>query len=422
MSDHERFEQLCALAVTGDLEPEEFRRLGEHLYECAQCRESYQDFSAIIERGLPTLEHPRPTRWSLHGFGMKKRFLERAGKEGILIEKPRPGNQTTLRTVIAVAMALALFMLGGYAWRVHELDHERYAQAADEVTLLSTKVSELEREISKRAQPAGNPLVAAPTDSAHIDQESTKVAELEIELTRLRKDYESVVTGKEQLEQRLSEAVTESGKLGVESQDALESVRRKLQDTEAALSGTTRDLESIRKARSTENSILEAQRAQIDRLTATVREQADVMQRERQLLSADKDIRDLMAARNLRMVDVQDVGSPGKMRPIPGRIFYTQGKQLIFYAYDLQNRGNVSKVDFQVWGKKEGRSQAPRSLGILYVDDSAQNRWVLKFEDPGVLAQIDQVFVTVEPRGGSQRPTGKQLLSAAFLNDEPNHP
>jgi hypothetical protein len=122
------------------------------------------------------------------------------------------------------------------------------------------------------------------------------------------------------------------------------------------------------------------------------------------------------------MVDVQDVGSPGKMRPIPGRIFYTQGKKLVFYAYDLQNRGNVNRVDFQVWGKKDGRSQAPRSLGILYVDDSTQNRWVLKFEDPDVLAQIDQVFVTVEPRGGSQRPTGKQLLSAAFLNDEPNHP
>jgi hypothetical protein len=122
------------------------------------------------------------------------------------------------------------------------------------------------------------------------------------------------------------------------------------------------------------------------------------------------------------MVDVQDVGSPGRMRPIPGRIFYTQGKRIIFYAYDLQTKGNINKVDFQVWGKKDGRSEAPRSLGILYVDESAQNRWVLKFDNPDVLAQIDQVFVTVEPRGGSQRPTGKQLLTAAFLNDEANHP
>jgi hypothetical protein len=39
-----------------------------------------------------------------------------------------------------------------------------------------------------------------------------------------------------------------------------------------------------------------------------------------------------------------------------------------------------------------------------------------------VLAQIDQVFVTVEPPGGSRQPTGKPLLAAAFLNEPSNHP
>src|SRR5215510_13016604 len=91
MSDHEWFEQLSALAVTGDLEPEEFRQLGEHLYECPRCRASYQNFHAIIERGLPTLKLPRPARWSLRRFGMKKRFVERARKEGIPIEGSGPG-------------------------------------------------------------------------------------------------------------------------------------------------------------------------------------------------------------------------------------------------------------------------------------------------------------------------------------------
>jgi Anti-sigma-K factor rskA, C-terminal len=424
MSDHEWFEQLCALGVTGDLEPEEFRQLGEHLYECARCRASYQDFHAIIERGLPALKLPRPPRWSLRRFGMKKRFLERARKEGITIEESGPRNQTALRLLAAaVTTGLALIVLGGYGWHVHQLDHDRYAKAADQAATLSSKVSELEQKISERAEPAVKPMPLP--DGAPIDKESGKVAELEIDLTQLRRDYDSVVAGRDQLEQRVSELVTESGKLRVQSQasqDELERLRRSLQDAHAALSGTTRDLESMRNARSTDASVLDAQRAQIDRLTATIRQQADVIEHDRELLSAGKDIRDLMAARNLRMVDVQDVGSPGKMRPIPGRIFYTQGKQLIFYAYDLQNRGNLNRVAFQVWGKKEGRSQAPRSLGILYLDDSTQNRWVLKFDDPDVLAQIDQVFVTVEPRGGSQRPTGKQLLTAAFLNDEPNHP
>ncbi len=82
----------------------------------------------------------------------------------------------------------------------------------------------------------------------------------------------------------------------------------------------------------------------------------------------------------------------------------------------------MEKVAFQVWGKRDGRSQPARSLGIFYVDDSAQKRWVMKFEDPDVLTQIDQVFVTAEPAGGSRQPTGKQLLTAAFLNEAPNHP
>ena len=71
-----------------------------------------------------------------------------------------------------------------------------------------------------------------------------------------------------------------------------------------------------------------------------------------------------------------------------------------------------------MWGAR-GPSQTPaQSLGIFYVDDQTQNRWVMKFEDPRILSEIDSVFVTVEPQGGSAQPTGMQLLTAAFLNDE----
>jgi len=60
-------------------------------------------------------------------------------------------------------------------------------------------------------------------------------------------------------------------------------------------------------------------------------------------------------------------------------------------------------------------------LGIFYVDDQKQNRWVLKFDDPDVLTEIDSVFVTVEPPGGSAKPTGHKLLYA-YLKANPNHP
>jgi len=46
---------------------------------------------------------------------------------------------------------------------------------------------------------------------------------------------------------------------------------------------------------------------------------------------------------------------------------------------------------------------------------------MLKFDDSVMLEQIDAVFVTVEPKGGSREPSGKRLLFAS-LRQEPNHP
>jgi len=45
----------------------------------------------------------------------------------------------------------------------------------------------------------------------------------------------------------------------------------------------------------------------------------------------------------------------------------------------------------------------------------------LKANDPKTLEDIDAVFVTVEPHGGSQHPSGKALLFAS-LRISPNHP
>jgi hypothetical protein len=45
----------------------------------------------------------------------------------------------------------------------------------------------------------------------------------------------------------------------------------------------------------------------------------------------------------------------------------------------------------------------------------------VKCDDPKTLAQIDGVFVTIEPNGGSPKPSGKSLLFA-YLRVDPNHP
>jgi hypothetical protein len=128
-----------------------------------------------------------------------------------------------------------------------------------------------------------------------------------------------------------------------------------------------------------------------------------------------------MGARNLHIIDVSDVDGDGKAKKSFGRVFLTEGKSLIFYAFDLGNKGNAAKVSFQAWGQWEGQNRVAKNLGVFSIDDNAQRRWVVKVDDPEKLRNINTLFVTVEPLGGAMRPTGKRLLYAYF-GLQPNHP
>jgi hypothetical protein len=342
--------------------------------------------------------------------------MERARREGIPV-----GSASARRGrlwALALAAALLIVMVESYVWRPSRFGRETEPEAGGKAAILSERVRNLERRIAEMRQfqpaPVKEPAKAAEPDRGIAEQ-----------ILRYRRDYESAVAGKALLEEKVSQLASQSEELRRQALSAradAERLQQNLSATERALARAEKDLDALRAGRAADAMTIADQRRSLEQLSARVQGQIETLERERQLLAYGKDIRDLMGARNLRIVDVEDRGAAGKQRSIPGRIFYTQGKSLIFYAYDLQNKGNVNKVAFQAWGKREGRSQPPRSLGIFYTDDAAQKRWVLKFEDPEVLAQIDQVFVTVEPPGGSTQPTNRPFLTAAFLNDAANHP
>jgi hypothetical protein len=165
--------------------------------------------------------------------------------------------------------------------------------------------------------------------------------------------------------------------------------------------------------------------SKIDELSASARDQDRRLKDDEQYLSSDRDIRELMGARKLYIADVFDVDSGSRTRKPFGRVFYTQSKSLIFYAFDLDHQPGVKNASaFQVWGQRDaesGEKNHATNLGILYMDSESNRRWVLRLDDPKQLAEIDAVFVTVEPHGGSQKPTGKPFLYA-LLRREANHP
>jgi hypothetical protein len=158
----------------------------------------------------------------------------------------------------------------------------------------------------------------------------------------------------------------------------------------------------------------------LDEKNVQLSEKTQLLELDKEFLDHDRDIRDVIGARNLYIADISDLTQDGRTARQFGRIFYTRDRSLIFYGFDLDSQANRKQdVSFQVWGSGSDRS-TPVSLGLFYQDDN-HKRWVLRCNDAKTLARLDMVFVTVEPPGGSTRPTGKQLLRA-YLQIQPNHP
>jgi hypothetical protein len=198
-----------------------------------------------------------------------------------------------------------------------------------------------------------------------------------------------------------------------------------LQDAERSYQLVQAELTTLRAERDRALLRTTSLESRVDELTAAGHDQERRLKDSEQYLASDRDIRELMGARKLYIADVFDVDSGSRTRKPFGRVFYTESKSLIFYAFDLDRQPGVQNASsFQVWGGKDGwtgEKNHATNLGILYMDSESNRRWVLRLQDPRQLAEIDAVFVTVEPHGGSQKPTGKPFLYA-LLRREANHP
>jgi hypothetical protein len=420
--DHSRFEQLAALAATGQLSAAEYAEFAAHVEVCSTCKEDYGEFVEILHGQLPLLhsELAPSAELSLGGpqpDGYKERFFARAQAEGLPIAPALPARQnlaarlrrTTPAPAFAYAAVLALIVLASfsvYQWRQASLSSQARLQ---EIQKLNEQNANLRQQLSDVAKAQG----ARAADE--LSAARTKNADLSAR-------YEAI-------EQKLKAASDEIEVLWAQAQVQAQAGQEKesrlskdLEQSKAAVGQMAVELGNLRKARTDDALALEDRQARVDELQRQLSAQTESLDRTRRLLIADRDIRDLMGARNLHITDVYDVDAKGKTRQLFGRVFYTKEKSLIFYAFDLQNpKVAVASQSFQAWGYKESSKQVTRNLGIFYLDDKNQNRWALKFDDPEVLAEIDAVFVTVEPPGGSSKPTGQKLLYA-YLRGDANHP
>ena len=348
-------------------------------------------------------------RFLFCGWAYKRRFAARAAQCGIVYSARQPSHRLLFATTGVATLCVACWL----GEQLHEARLRNQAMAAD-----LHKVRE--------SQAAYQPQIALPQTTAPAPEVRTvrenpdeAVARGQADLEPSRSELERAWADARDLREQLKQAREQVDSLRSEiagSRSAEARLSDQLRESELRVTGITSELGRLQAGRAEDTEIIASQRLRLREITDRLNASTDTIDRERKLLVADLDIRELMGARSLHIVDVFDVDGKGKTQRPFGRIFYTQGKSLLFYAFDLKSGGT-----FQAWGQRETRDESAQSLGIFYIDDQKQNRWVLKFEDPKVLAEINAVFVTVEPPGGSIKPNRQKMLYA-YLNATPNHP
>jgi hypothetical protein len=263
------------------------------------------------------------------------------------------------------------------------------------------------------------PSTVQNSNAPKIDNKRRKEEILEQEVAALKSERSRIEQGLQRAENESREL--QSAATGMKEQIA--TLTTELQATRATETKAEEALQQLKSERESDQAAMQAQNREIRTLNEKLREQTSQKERDQDVLAAETKLRELVGARNLHIVDVYDTDANGKTKKAVGRVFYTQGQSLVFYAYDLSTIGSdIGKYAYYVWGHKEGDDESVRSLGTLDTDDLALKRWMLKVNDAKALSNIDRVFVTLEQNGKvNLRPHGKKILSA-YLGTPSNHP
>lgn len=430
LNDHHKFKELAALAQGNCLAASERLELKRHLLWCDACRAVAGEYSLLSREGMAFLAADyghvsEAEAWNSQEAQDKlfSRIRELEPAETVVADSdgPLPVRvawpwSAPARWGAVAATVCLLVVVGAGAY---QLGSRR--QAGPERTSTAA------------------PAVSAPTPLQQLTAAKRASDDLLVaqvaQISRLQKQISSEQRDLGGLRAALKVAEEHSSQLSTANSQG-ETQLRQVSDERDKLAAQVRDAEKAYQLLQVEFTSLRAEHdrmllrtasleSKIEELSTDTHDQERRLKDDEQYLASDRDIRELMGARKLYIADVFDVDSGSRTRKPFGRVFYTQNKSLIFYAFDLDRQPGVMNASaFQVWGQSDaelGAKSHPMNLGILYMDSESNRRWVLRWDDPKQLAEIDAVFVTVEPHGGSQKPTGKPFLYA-LLRKEANHP
>jgi hypothetical protein len=433
MGPHEEFLELCALSAGPGLTPEEQKKLDEHLAGCSDCREAKKQFETVVDHAIPALApdlSPEPPSEdpSFSQEAAEASFFTRLSEEEensrhhlrdpepwlspLVVRRSRRFRRSFDRYHFWLPLAAGLILclsLGILAYRMGK--HRGFDVASNEYKSAipvpvtpqeSLEAAKLERD----------------TLNAQLAERDKAIAELRREISLKLSENAKLKTTQSEEQLALETKENDKKQLAAERDRTTQQASANQQ----ALEASEKRLKNLERERSEDAIRATALESKVAELSRTLTDRERLTEEQQELLAKDRDIRELMGARDLYITEVHDVLRTGETQKAFGRVFYTKGKSLIFYAYDLNDLPGLKQAStIQAWGSRgPDRAQAFK-LGMFYEDNVSKKRWVMKFNDKKTLDQIDAVFVTIEPPGGSNKPSGAPLLYA-YLNVSANHP
>ena len=412
---HDEFVALVALYYSGEISEEDWALLQIHMAYCDTCQEKFLQYEKITSGVIPAMAAIAAADLG-HAQAESASSIDAAEQRLLSQLDSLPPQQELLpkrklswyvpAALIAAAAAMAISLAG-----IHFI-HIKKQSALQEPPAVSQPAT--------RTHPQDSP-------STDIQQALTRseeeISNLKKQLVASNERFKQTTIAMEDIERQLQK-----------EQAALKQANDERAALSTQLTAAQSEAVSLRTKFALANGGTTQQATQVADLEAKVRElnaslnekdlelneKTQLLDLDKEFLDHDREIRDVIGARNLYIADITDLNQDGKPAKQFGRIFYTKDRSLLFYGFDLENQaGHKQNVSFQVWGSSSDRP-VPVSLGLFYQDET-HKRWVLRCNDAKTLARLNMVFVTVEPPGGSPKPTGKQLLRS-YLQIQPNHP
>jgi len=408
-ADHDKFAELCALSTSGTLSPQEQKELLDHLADCPDCRKAYREYCALASDVIPLLaevyEAPEiVSDWD--SASVRSRLVEKLKRETAapraLLPRPflRSGYAFLTAACLLVAIGISSYEAGKYKGMRSVLPSSvPVAQAS----VPPVEKSSLESQLRESLTAMDTLQQQSVKEKAEADRLQLRIQEMDVRIDDLS------------TQDRLKD---EQAKALINERDALVQQLRNSEEKYKTVEEELGRYQRLQRDAQVRTASLESN---VKQLSSRISEQEKAIKDREDYLASDRDIRELIGARHLYIADVYDIDKNGRPRSSFGRVFYTVDKSLVFYAFDLDHGATLKNSTFQAWGHKDLSPQKLVSLGIFYMDSAANRRWVLRTDDPAKIAQIDAIFVTAEPGGGSQKPSGKPFLFAS-LHQPPNHP